>query len=73
MERMYTMLSMPVMFCSMTCVTVWSTVVGEAPAYRVLIWMEGEATSGYCEIGRVKMASTPKSMVTMASTHAKMG
>jgi len=33
----------------------------------------GRAISGYCATGKVRMASAPASMITMAMTHAKMG
>ena len=33
----------------------------------------GNAISGYCAIGKLRIASPPAIMVNMASTHAKMG
>ena len=35
--------------------------------------MAGGAMLGYCAMGSVRMASTPASMTTIASTQAKIG
>ena len=64
---------MPLSCCSITCVTEFSTVSAEAPVYVVPIVTLGGAMSGYCSSGSVKMDKPPASMMTMASTHAKMG
>ena len=72
-ELIYSRLSRPVMFCSMTWVTVSCTVWAEAPGYVALTRMAGDATSGYWETGRLTMEMAPASMITRAITQAKMG
>src|SRR3546814_12576554 len=64
---------MPFICCSMTCVTVSSRVLAEAPAYVALICTEGGAMGGYCDTGSVVIDNAPAIIRIMAITHAKMG
>jgi hypothetical protein len=57
----------------MTWVTESSTVLAEAPGYEPLIEIDGGAMLGYCDIGKPRIAITPASMITIATTHAKIG
>src|SRR5688572_14099996 len=61
------------MRCSITCVTVSSSVRADAPGYVALIEIAGGAIAGYCAIGSRKIEIAPASMITSAITHAKMG
>src|SRR5262249_52326538 len=53
--------------------TVLCTSSADAPGKVAAMAMAGGAMLGYCEMGRVLMASAPASMTTMASTQAKIG
>ena len=64
---------MPLSFCSTIWVTVSCTVWAEAPGYMALIVICGGAIGGYCETGKVLIASRPASMIMMAMTQAKIG
>src|SRR6267378_809426 len=64
---------MPLIFCSITCVTVSSRVFAEAPGKVALMVTVGAAIAGYCATGSDRMASTPASIRTMAMTNAKIG
>ena len=64
---------MPLICCSMICVTEFSTVSAEAPVYCDEIVTRGGAMSGYCSSGSEEIDNAPASMMTMAMTHAKMG
>ena len=72
-EVMSRRLSMPLSFCSMTWVTVSSSVLASAPGYIAEMPISGGAIEGYCATGSWRMASPPASMMRMATTHAKMG
>ena len=50
---MYSILSRPVIFCSMIWVTLSSTVLAEAPGYMARIEIDGGAIGGYCDTGRL--------------------
>jgi hypothetical protein len=52
--------SSPLSFCSMTCVTVSSSVLADAPGYVALIPIVGGAIAGYCEIGRRQHRQPPR-------------
>jgi hypothetical protein len=67
------MLSMPLICCSMICVTEFSTVSAEAPVYWAPMVTRGGAISGYCSSGSSLIDKAPASMMMMAMTHAKMG
>ena len=69
----YSMLSKPVICCSMICVTVFSTVSAEAPGYVESMAIEGGAIGGYCDMGNLKIANPPPTIMMMAITHAKTG
>src|SRR5579864_9419981 len=69
----YSKWSRPLICCSITCVTVSSTVFADAPGYTALICTAGGAMVGYCAIGRVNTDATPASIRMMAITHAKIG
>src|SRR6185436_13134918 len=64
---------MPLSRCSMTCVTVSSSVLADAPGYVAITEMVGGAMLGYCAMGRLVIESAPASMITIAMTHAKTG
>jgi len=49
----YSILSKPVICCSMICVTVFSTVSAEAPGYVESMAIEGGAIGGYCDMGNL--------------------
>jgi len=49
---MYSSRSRPVIFCSMSWVTLFSTVSADAPGYDAARAMDGGAISGYWEMGR---------------------
>src|ERR1700722_3072831 len=72
-DERYSKWSRPLICCSITCVTVFSTVLADAPGYVALIWMAGGAIVGYCAIGSVKIDAIPDSIRIMAITHAKIG
>ncbi len=57
----------------MTWVTEVSTVAADAPGYSAKMATDGGAIVGYCSIGRVRMASAPATMITIAMTVAKIG
>ena len=69
----YSKWSRPLICCSITCVTVFSTVFADAPGYVALICTAGGAMVGYCAIGNVKTDAIPASIRMMAITHAKIG
>ena len=72
-ELMYIRPSMPLSFCSMTCVTVSSSVCAEAPEYLAVIVTTGGAMRGYFATGRRKIEIPPAIMIRMAMTHANTG
>src|SRR5512134_356842 len=61
------------MRCSITCVTVCSSVDDEAPGYVALTVIAGGAIAGYCETGSRNTELPPASMTMIAMTHAKIG
>ncbi len=67
------MFSTPLIFCSSGVATDASTSVALAPTKVVVTWIIGGTTSGYCEIGRPLMATTPSSTVMIEMTIATMG
>src|SRR3954468_5319828 len=64
---------MPVSCCSITCVTVCSTVSALAPGYVVETVICGGAISGYAAVGSSNTQSRPATVIRMAITHAKTG
>ncbi len=67
------MSSKPVIFCSMICVTVFSTVSADAPGKKASMAMAGGAMGGYCATGICQIASRPTVMIIMAMTQANTG
>src|SRR6201986_5604258 len=67
----YSKWSRPVICCSITCVTVFSTVLADAPGYVALIWIAGGAIVGYCATGSVKIDAIPASIRMTAHKHAQ--
>ena len=67
------MSSKPVIFCSMSWVTLFSTVSAEAPGYEASIEIEGGAMGGYWETERFLIASRPRVINAMEMTQAKTG
>src|SRR3954470_18940078 len=65
--------SMPVSCCSMTCVTLDSSVSADAPGYAARTLTEGGAMSGYCSTGSQMMPPTPPIMIRMEITQANTG
>src|SRR4051794_8762890 len=63
----------PFISCSMTLMTLSSSVCAEAPGYVAVRTMEGGATVGYCAIGSCLMATPPSTRMKSAITHAKIG
>ena len=72
-DDIYIRLSIPFMFCSITCVTVSCTVCASAPGYVAVIATAGGAMVGYCAMGSLRIASPPAIIKMMASTQAKTG
>src|SRR5512147_2747139 len=64
---------MPFMRCSMTCVTVSSSVLDEAPGQEVETLTWSGAMAGYWETGRRTIESAPASITRMPITQAKIG
>src|SRR5215510_13179739 len=67
------MFSTPLIFCSSGVATEASTSVALAPMNVVVTRIIGGTISGYCEIGRPLMATTPSSTVMIEITIATMG
>ena len=67
------MFSTPLIFCSSGVATDASTSVALAPMKVVVTWIIGGTISGYCEIGRPLMATTPSRTVTIEITIATIG
>src|SRR5512136_1216624 len=65
--------STPLIFCSAGVATEASTSVALAPTKVVVIWTIGGTISGYWAIGRLFIATTPRSTVTMEITIATIG
>src|SRR5579859_3303523 len=65
--------STPLICCSSGVITVSAMVFGEAPGYWPLTTTVGGTISGYSLIGRFGMASSPATVISMASTVAKIG
>src|SRR6185369_1767113 len=63
----------PFISCSMTLMTLSSSVCAEAPGYTALTTIEGGATGGYCEIGSCVTDTAPSTMMNIAITQAKIG
>src|SRR5258705_13545501 len=53
--------------------TVSSTTLADAPGYTALTVTTGGAISGYCEIGRLRIAERPASTRNTEITAAKIG
>src|SRR5450756_1233948 len=49
-EERYSILSKPVIFCSMICVILFSTVSADAPGSKPVMAMEGGAMGGYWDM-----------------------
>src|ERR1700730_11604986 len=73
LDERYSRWSSPLICCSITCTTVFSTVSAEAPAYVDVIWIDGGAMVGYCSIGIERIDNPPDSMNRIAITIAKIG
>jgi hypothetical protein len=67
------MFSTPLIFCSSGVATDASTSVALAPMKVVVTWIIGGTISGYCEMGRPLMATTPSRTVMMEITIATIG
>lgn len=71
-ELMYIIPSTPFTDSSMGTPTVSATVCASAPGYVALTETVGGVISGYCATGRVLTVMTPTSIISTASTVAKM-
>ncbi len=67
------MSSTPLMAFSRGAATVCSSTVAEAPGYTARTCTTGGAISGYCAIGKTRIAARPASTMNSAMTTAKMG
>src|SRR6218665_3876201 len=67
------MSSTPLIASSSGAATVCAITVGFAPGKRVLTTTDGGTTSGYSEIGSLKIAISPPRKMRMDSTAAKIG
>src|SRR3982751_742857 len=63
----------PFISCSMTLITVSSSVCAERPGKTAEAMIEGGATVGYCAIGNCLIATPPMTRMKSAITHAKIG
>src|SRR5438046_7179855 len=64
---------MRVIWFSSGAATVCSSVSAEAPGYTAVTVTTGGAISGYCAIGRVRIAASPASTMKTDTTVAKIG
>src|SRR2546427_10611192 len=64
---------MPVIWFSSGAATVCSSVSAEAPGYTACTVTTGGAISGYCAIGRLRIAARPAITMKTERTAAKMG
>src|SRR6185295_11550740 len=67
------MLGTPLMAFSIGEATVCSTTSADAPGYVALTVTTGGAISGYCAIGRLRIADRPASTRNVEITAAKIG
>src|SRR5215218_1484890 len=67
------MFSMPLIDSSSGCATVSAITFGFAPGYWARTTTDGGTTSGYSEIGSLKMAIRPATKIITDSTAAKIG
>src|SRR6185295_6884157 len=67
------MSSTPLTSCSMGVATVSAITSGGAAGYEARTTMVGGTTSGYCATGSSNHATTPRMIVTIESTAAKIG
>src|SRR5690606_38465221 len=72
-DDIYSRPSRPVMFCSITWVTLSSRILADAPGYLDETRTERGAMVGYCCTGSCTNDSTPASIMIMAITQAKIG
>src|SRR5262252_464106 len=63
----------PCISCSLTLITLSSSVCAEAAGYTAETTIEGGATGGYCDTGSCVTATEPPTMMNRAMTHAKIG
>jgi len=70
---MYSMLSTPLICCSMGAATDCSMVCASAPKYVALTCTTGGTISGYCATGNVTRQMPPSNTVRMAMTIATIG
>src|SRR5271155_2753201 len=65
--------STPLICCSSGVITVSAMVLGEAPGYWPLTTTVGGTISGYSLIGSTGIASSPATVIKIASTVANIG
>src|SRR3989441_7801379 len=66
------MFGTPLIAFSISEATVCSSTSAEAPGYTACTVTTGGAISGYCAIGRLRIAARPASTMKMETTAAKM-
>ena len=72
-DDMYSMFSTPLICSSNGAATVSAITFGFAPGYCARTTTEGGTTSGYSEIGSLKIDSRPATNMMIDSTAAKIG
>src|SRR5471032_821332 len=72
-DDIYSRLSMPLICCSITWITVFCMVSAEAPGKVAAICTTGGETGGNCSTGSLKTAMPPTSIRISDRTMAKMG
>src|SRR5690606_19783250 len=70
---MYSMFSTPLIDSSSGAATVSASTLGLAPGYWARTTTEGGTTSGYSEMGSLKTAIAPASVIRTEITPAKIG
>ena len=65
--------STPLICCSIGVDTDSCTVTASAPTYVAVNWISGGAMSGYCEIGRLTIATMPMRVIMIEMTIATIG
>src|SRR5262245_47432532 len=72
-DTTYSMLSTPLISCSIGVATVWAITSADAPAKLAFTTTVGGAISGYSVIGRARSEMYPISVMIIEMTLAKIG
>ena len=73
LDDIYIIPSTPVIAFSIGAATVCSSTKADAPGYTAVTCTTGGAISGYCAMGRARMAAKPANTITIEITNAKIG